>query len=38
MIDDGRAGQERAELQAARWFAEGRRNAQVAAELRVGLR
>ncbi|WP_353070640.1 helix-turn-helix domain-containing protein [Actinomadura opuntiae] len=38
MTGVGRARRELVRLQAAQWFAEGRANAEVAAELRVGLR
>ncbi|MGP4029918.1 winged helix-turn-helix domain-containing protein [Actinomadura sp. 3N407] len=38
MTDAGRERRERVRMQAAQWFAEGRPNAQIAAELRVGLR
>ncbi|RSN66623.1 transposase [Actinomadura sp. WAC 06369] len=38
MTAAGRDKRERVQMQAAQWFAEGRPNARIAAELRVGLR
>jgi transposase len=38
MTEAGRQRREQVRMQAAQWFAEGRPNAEIAAELRVGLR
>ncbi|MFG2015557.1 helix-turn-helix domain-containing protein [Actinomadura geliboluensis] len=37
MTDAGRDRRERVRMQAAQWFAAGRANARIAADLRVGL-